>query len=70
MTDTPTDAIASVESEGAVLLDEFCRELSTSDNRVELIAGFHASELQAGCMRATRGEFVSHFADYLARPVA
>jgi hypothetical protein len=53
-----------------IMLDEFCRELSAGDSRVELIAGFHASEVAEGRTQATRETYARRFTAYRKRPVA
>jgi hypothetical protein len=53
-----------------IMLDEFCREMSAGDSRVELIAGFHASEVAEGRPQATRETFARRFTAYRKRPVA
>jgi len=62
--------VPTTVAESPILLDEFCRELSTTDKRVALIAGFHADEVRSCCIRATRERFAADFAAYINRPVA
>jgi N12 class adenine-specific DNA methylase len=65
------DVAAPVQApEPAVMLDEFCRELSASDRRVALIGGFHAWATARRLLHATRATFTAAFHDYANAPVA
>jgi len=52
-----------------VTLDEFCRQLSATDKRVEMIAGFHFSERQAGTVKDHTEAFEARYADFINKPV-
>lgn len=52
-----------------VTLEEFCTRLSTSDRRVELIGGFHASEAAAGHIKDAESEFHARFNAFVNKPV-
>ncbi len=51
-------------------LQEFCRNVSLADRRVELIGAFHADETRAGHAHATRAEWTARYAAFQARPVS
>lgn len=66
---TPAPAEAPKAVEGAVLLDEFCRELSATSRRVELIAGFHAAMTKDKRTKDSRTAFSRAFTTYCKRPI-
>lgn len=47
-----------------VSLKRFCADLSVSDRRVELIGGFHHSELVAGRLLDTNEAYTQRYADF------
>lgn len=49
-------------------LQEFCTRLSTSDGRVEMIAGFHYSEIQAGRTKDSEANFSSRYVAFQTQP--
>lgn len=51
-------------------LAEFCRQLSASDRRLELISGFYADEQSQGRAHATRADWEARFAAFQRRPVS
>lgn len=58
-----------VESEQELTLDEFCRRLSSHDRRVELISGFHASQVREGVVKSTESVFKKRYDDFGNKPV-
>jgi hypothetical protein len=52
-----------------VSLDDFCRSLSLTDKRIELIAGFHSDEVRAGHLVDEESAFLSRLEAFLIRPV-
>ena len=52
-----------------VTLDEFCLRLSATDKRVEMIAGFYASQKRAGTVKATESDLSSRYAAFISQPV-
>ena len=71
---TTTEATASPVSPGAaqtdfdLSLDEFCTRLSGGDRRVELIAGFHHTELVAGRTKGREAEYQSRYVAFATQP--
>lgn len=53
-----------------VPLDEWCRDISRTDKRVELIAGFHHTERAAGRVGDTAAAFASRYAAFATAPAA
>ncbi len=45
-------------------LDEFCTRLSQGDKRVELIAGFHHTELTANRVSDTESNYRARYTDF------
>lgn len=52
-----------------ITLEEFCTGLSSNDNRVELIGGFHFSEVTAKNMHDTQENYQSRFEIFVNKPV-
>ncbi len=52
-----------------VVLDEFCRRLSTTDRRVELIAAFHFTERDAGRTSDTEQQYQARYEALIKKPV-
>jgi hypothetical protein len=50
-------------------LEEFCMRLSGADNRVEMVAGFHADERAKGVIKDSSENFEARYADFQVRPV-
>jgi hypothetical protein len=63
------DQDAQVEAPEHMTLEEFCTRLSKNDKRVELIGGFHHSELAAGRIKDAESEFQTRFAAFVTKPV-
>lgn len=61
--DTPPDV------EETLTLDEFCRRLSSTDNRVELIGGFHYDEKFNNRVMDTATAFRARYEAFAIRPV-
>ncbi len=67
---TAKDAAAPDElAAQSVTLTEFCMRLSAGDRRVEMIAGFEASERAAGKLRDSEAAFRGRYADFIIKPV-
>ena len=49
-------------------LQEFCKRLSTTEPRVELISGFEADERIAGRLKDTEQEFAKRYQAFINRP--
>lgn len=49
-------------------LDEFCTRLSAKERTVELIGGFHATELAAGRIKDSADAFDSRFRSFVNQP--
>lgn len=64
---TPAPKV-DVSSPEPVTLQEFCTVLSSTDRRVELIAGFHSVELQAGRIKDTAAAYRSRFEAFTNKP--
>lgn len=62
-----TEAPAATEQE--VTLAEFCTNLSKTDRRVELIAGFHADERASKRVKSTASDFSARYAKFISKPV-
>lgn len=52
-----------------VTIDEFCRRLSRSDRRVELIGAFHADEKRHARVKDMEANYRSRFDIFAKRPV-
>lgn len=50
-------------------LDDFCARLSSTDNRVELIGGFHFVEKQAKRFKDSESAYRSRFEAFVNKPV-
>lgn len=59
----PADAPASVT------LTDFCRGLSSTDRRVELIAGFHSDEVRNDRLHDTESAYLERYEAFAVRPV-
>ena len=59
---------APVAKPAKVTLDDFCRGLSKRDNRVELIAMFHHTEIAAGLLNDTPENFQQRYVAVATRP--
>lgn len=70
------DAAAATDESPAVVeptdfplsLDEFCKRLSATDRRVELIGAFHHVELKDGRTRDTDGNYRARFLAFVNQP--
>lgn len=70
MTDTTASAGGSSDMpESRVTLNNFCRELSLTDKRVELIAAFHFDEKRAGTIMDTSSAYTERFVAFADKPV-
>lgn len=58
-----------VSVEPRVLLDEFCRRLSQSVKRPELIAGFHYTQKASGTASATPAAFQAAYEQFVNKPI-
>jgi len=58
-----------IEDNFPLTLDEFCARLSSTDGRVELIGGFHASELSDGVSKDMTDNFMKRFIAFTNKPV-
>lgn len=52
-----------------ITIDEFCRRLSNTDKRVEMIGGFHADEKRAGRFKNTEARYRARFEAFVNKPV-
>lgn len=52
-----------------VTLDEFCRRLSTSDRRVEMIGAFEHVEKSAGRTKDTESAYRGRYEEFINQPV-
>lgn len=66
MKDQDEAQVAEVEQ---ITLEEFCTRLSNVDKRVELIGGFHYTELTAGNIKDAESEFQVRFTVFATKPV-
>lgn len=66
-TEIPVDA-AAIDAPAPISLDEFCIQLSQKEPRVELISGFHYTELAAGNARDTAEAYQARFVAFLTKP--
>ncbi len=66
-TDASVDA-ALVDVPSVISLDEYCIQLSQVNPRVELISGFHATEVAAGHARDTADAFAARFDIFINQP--
>lgn len=64
---SPGDADASADV-AALGLEEFCRRLSATDRRVELISGFFASAKLKGQTTGTEDQFKARFEAFINEP--
>lgn len=49
-------------------VDEFCAQASATDNRVELLAAFHASEVRAGRVKDGAAAFADRYSAFANAP--
>ncbi len=49
-------------------IEEFCARLSIADKRVELIGGFHATEVRAGRVKDSEAAFQGRFEKFANQP--
>lgn len=59
---------AEAEQAEALSLQEFCKRLSTTEPRVELISGFEADERIAGRLKDTEQKFAARYQAFINRP--
>ena len=52
-----------------VSLAEFCSELSATNDKVELIGGFHFDQKRQGNLKNSRAAFQQAFADFCVKPI-
>lgn len=52
-----------------ITLEEFCRRLSITDRRPELIGGFHFAEKAAGRVKDAESNFADRFQAFANKPV-
>lgn len=64
--ETTTPAVSAPDE---ITLGEFCQRLSTSDRRVELIAGFHSEEVRAGKAKDLESAYMARFQEFVTKPV-
>lgn len=68
-TNLPATAVEqTVDSAEPLSLQEFCKRLSTSEPRVELISGFEADERIAGSLKDTEQNFAKRYKAFINRP--
>lgn len=51
-----------------ITLNEFCARRSKTDNRVELISGFHHSEASASRLKDTEDAYAARFEQFINAP--
>lgn len=66
MSSTPTQPTDAAE---VITLDQWAREASRTDARVELLNAFVTTEAAAGHRRRSRAEWTSAYSAFQARPV-
>jgi hypothetical protein len=64
----PQPAPAAPESVIETTLEDFCRDLSASDRRVEMIAAFFSDEGGAGHHKDTPDNFAARYESFQRRP--
>ena len=64
----PDVPVAVVPDAFPLTLDEFCSRKSATDQRVEMIAGFHFSEVRAGKTQDTEAAFTARYNAFCTRP--
>ena len=64
-----TTAPETADAPPSVTLDDFCRGLSTTDKRVELIAGFHSDEVRNNRLHDTEPAYFERYEAFAIRPV-
>jgi hypothetical protein len=57
------------ESEQELTVEEFCRRLSVTDRRVELLGAFHFDEKRNGRVKDTETNFRARFDEFANKPV-
>ena len=50
-------------------INEFCTQLSQSDNRVEIIGAFHSEECVQGRRKDMKSAYMKRFQEFCTRPV-
>jgi len=60
---------AEIPDSFPLTLDEFCAQMSAVDDRVELIGGFHASELASGNVKDTSKNYKLRFSVFSNKEV-
>ena len=68
MSDALLDSDAGTLPNSTIPLDDFCQTLSSTDNRVELIAVFHYRERMAARYHDTVGNYTQRFNDTATSP--
>lgn len=63
-TSAPVSAEAVPEPTPRITLDQFCRDISTTDRRVELLSAFHYTEKRAGRTVDTSDAYKVRYADF------
>ena len=64
---TADKAEAAVETYD-LTVDEFCAQASATDNRVELLGAFHASETRAGRVKDSSSAFADRYTAFANAP--
>jgi len=67
--ENPETSAAVDPAEQKLTLDEFCRRLSASDKRVELIGAFHFVETQAKRFKDAESSYRARFSAFVNKPV-
>lgn len=66
----PQEALqASATQESKIPLDEFCRRLSETVNRPELIGGFEFTERRASRLKDTESAYRARFDAFVKTPI-
>ena len=60
---------AAGPQESKIPLDEFCRRLSETVKRVELLGGFEFSERRAGRLKDTEASYRERFETFVKTPI-
>lgn len=64
----PVAVAARADQALPMSLDEFCRRLSVTDKRVELIGAFFATEESAGNVSDTAADFAGRYDQFINKP--
>lgn len=67
--ETTSESASADEPTASIPLDDFCKGLSVTDRRVELIAGFHSDELRAGRLHDVESAYRERLEAFAVRPV-